>query len=206
MSRMSAAAAKALPFNSTALIPLSDGLDMSLKQTHFELFDLPQTFTIDTAKLDRQYRLLQSEVHPDRFAASADSERRLSLQYATQANEAYQTLKNPLTRARYLLQLKGIDTQEESNTAMPVDFLMQQMEWREALEEASKVANADDLEALKKQLLATEKSLQSILASALDDDHDDIVATETVRKLRFIDKAQQEVDQALEVLESLRES
>lgn len=175
---------------------------MNIQQTHFELFGLPPTFDLDTKKLDQQYRLLQSEVHPDRFAASADSERRLSLQYATQANEAYQILKNPLTRARYLLQLKGIDTQEESNTAMPVEFLMQQMEWREALEEAAETANAQELEALKKQLREAAKTLQSTLAGALDADRNDTLATETVRKLRFIDKAQQEVDQALEVLES----
>jgi molecular chaperone HscB len=175
---------------------------MNLQQTHFELFGLPSTFALDTKKLDQQYRLLQSEVHPDRFAASADSERRLSLQYATQANEAYQTLKNPLTRARYLLQLKGIDTQEESNTSMPADFLMQQMEWREALEEATQSADTYALEALQKQLRVAEKALQNTLASALDIDGDNTVATATVRKLRFIDKAQQEVDSALEVLES----
>jgi molecular chaperone HscB len=175
---------------------------MNLQQTHFELFGLPSTFALDTKKLDQQFRLLQSEIHPDRFAAAADSERRLSLQYATQANEAYQTLKNPLTRARYLLQLKGIDTQEESNTAMPVDFLMQQMEWREALEEATETANMTSLEALKLQLRDAEKTLQATLTSALDTDSDDTVATESVRKLRFIDRAQQEVDQALEALES----
>jgi molecular chaperone HscB len=175
---------------------------MNLQQTHFELFGLPRTFVLDGKKLDQQYRLLQGEIHPDRFASGSDSERMLSLQYATQANEAYQTLKNPLNRARYLLQLKGIDTQEESNTSMPADFLMQQLEWREAMEEAAQTANTHELETLKKQLRDTEKTLQNTLASALDVDGDNKLATETVRKLRFIDKAQEEIDRALEVLEA----
>ena len=101
---------------------------MNSLPNHFELFDLPQTFAIDLAKLDQVYRRLQGEVHPDRFATGSDSEKRQSLQLATQANDAYQTLKSPLLRARYLLQLKGIETLEESNTAMPASFLMQQME------------------------------------------------------------------------------
>lgn len=175
---------------------------MNPHQTHFELFGLPPTFALDAKKLDQQYRLLQAEVHPDRFANSTDSERMLSLQYATKANEAYQTLKNPLNRARYLLQLQGVDTQEESNTAMPSDFLMQQMEWREALENARQTENSHELIAVKKQLLDAEKALQTTLASALDIDSDLTLATETVRKLRFIDKAQQEVDHVLESLES----
>ena len=174
---------------------------MNLTQTHFELFGLPPTFAVDSKKLDQQYRQLQSEIHPDRFAASADSERRLSLQYATQANEAYQTLKNPLNRARYLLSLRGVDTQEESNTAMPTDFLMQQMEWREALEDARQAENVSELESLKTQLREAESALQATLTSALDSANDDALATTAVRKLRFIAKAQQEIDDALEALE-----
>jgi molecular chaperone HscB len=174
---------------------------MNSHQTHFQLFDLPTTFALDAKKLDRQYHLLQAEVHPDRFANSTDSERMLSLQYSTNANEAYQTLKSPLNRARYMLQLRGIDTQEESNTSMPADFLMQQMEWREALEDARQAANTSELEALKKQLRAAEKALQVTLANALDVNNDHALATETVRKLRFIDKALEEVDSALEKLE-----
>jgi molecular chaperone HscB len=175
---------------------------MNSHQNHFQLFDLPPTFALDAKKLDQQYRLLQAEVHPDRFASGTDSERMLSLQYATKANEAYQTLKSPLTRARYLLQLRGIDTQEESNTEMPTDFLMQQMEWREALEDAKQTANTHELVALKKQLRDAEAVLQATLADALDIESDNSLAAAIVRKLRFIDKAQQEVDHALETLES----
>jgi len=174
---------------------------MDTQKSHFDLFGLPQSFLIDLPQLDSQFRRLQSEVHPDRFATSSDHERRLSLQLATQANEAYQTLKNPLSRARYLLQLKGIDTLEESNTSMPVDFLMQQMEWREALEEAQAARNTDALDALLLELRTAEKSLYRVLEQAIDHEINDAVATDTVRKLKFIDKVQSEIEQAIETLE-----
>lgn len=174
---------------------------MDLKKTHFALFDLPQSFALDAAQLDSQFRRLQNEVHPDRFAAASESERRLSLQMATQVNEAYQTLKNPLSRARYLLQLKGIDTLEESNTAMPVDFLMQQMDWREALEDAKTAGDTDALDALLLELRAAAKALYAGLGVAIDQQTDDALATEAVRKLRFIDKVRSEIEHALESLE-----
>ena len=164
---------------------------------HFQLFNLPQSFAIDLAALDAQYRRLQSEVHPDRFAAGSDAEKLQSLQLATQANDAYQTLKSPLQRGRYLLRLKGIDTLEESNTAMPTVFLMQQMEWREAIEDAQNVAA---LEALQQEILDAEKTLQTKLGLALDH-NDDVVATESVRQLSFMDKLLTEIDSAIESLE-----
>lgn len=168
-----------------------------MNQNHFQLFNLPQTFAIDLGLLDSQYRRLQGEVHPDRFAAGSEAEKLQSLQLATQANDAYQTLKNPLQRARYLLQLKGIDTQEESNTAMPPTFLMQQMEWREAIEE---VGNVAQLEGLQQEIRDAEKSLQTKLGLALEQ-NDDAAATEAVRQLSFMDKLLTEIDSAIESLE-----
>src|SRR6185503_1893686 len=97
---------------------------------------LPVAYSVDPARLEASYRDLQSRVHPDRFAAGSEAERRVAMQWATRTNEAYRTLRDPLERARYLLHLRGYDTGEESNTAMPPDFLMQQMEWREAVAEA----------------------------------------------------------------------
>ena len=164
---------------------------------HFQLFNLPQTFAIDLATLDTQYRRLQSEVHPDRFAAGSDVEKLQSLQLATQANDAYQTLKNPLQRGRYLLQLRGLDTLEESNTAMPTAFLMQQMEWREAIEDAGNVAA---LEVLQQEIADAENALQTKLGLALDH-NDDAVSTEAVRQLSFMDKLLTEIDSAIESLE-----
>jgi molecular chaperone HscB len=90
-------------------------------RNHFELLGLPAVFGIDPARLDQRYRELQGRVHPDRFAAASEAERRVAMQWATRANEAYRTLRDPLARARYLLSLKGYDTGEESNTAMPPD-------------------------------------------------------------------------------------
>ncbi len=171
------------------------------QHNHFELFGLPQRFGIDDEQLNQQYRRLQGEIHPDRFAASPDSEKRQSLQLATQVNDAYQTLKAPLSRARYLLQLKGVETLEETNTAMPVDFLMQQMEWREALEEGRVAADVDALDALLAELRAVAKALYGTLAQALDVEVNDALAAETVRKLKFIDKVQSEIELAIESLE-----
>jgi molecular chaperone HscB len=173
-----------------------------MQRNYFELFSLTAAFSIDLDGLDQAFRQLQAEVHPDRFAAATDSERRQSLQWATHANEAYRTLKNPLSRARYLLQLHGVDTQEESNTAMPADFLMRQMEWREAIEEASASGDSALLDALARELRQEAKSLQGSLAQQLDEQAAYQQASDTVRKLRFLDKVQAEIDQAIETLEN----
>src|ERR1700733_11150756 len=121
-------------------------------QNHFDLFHLPQQFAIDAGALDSAYRNVQGQVHPDKFVSASEAEKRVAMQWATRANEAYQTLKNPLKRATYLCELHGVDLQTESNTAMPMAFLMQQMEWREALGEARADKDVDALEALDKQL------------------------------------------------------
>lgn len=101
-------------------------------QNHFELFQLPARFDVDMALLDAAYREVQGRVHPDRFVNASDAEKRVAMQWATRANEAYQTLKNPMQRARYLCELHGVDLQTESNTAMPMDFLMEQMKLLDA--------------------------------------------------------------------------
>jgi len=121
-------------------------------QNHFELFQLPQRFALDGAALDAAYREVQGQVHPDRFINASDADRRVAMQWATRANEAYQTLKNPLKRAAYLCELNGADLKAEANTAMPGGFLVQQMEWRETLQEARAEKNIDALEALEKDL------------------------------------------------------
>lgn len=172
-----------------------------MHQNHFELFGLPQKFEIDLPLLEQNYRKLQSEVHPDRFAAGTAAERLRSMQWATQANEAYQTLKSPLSRARYLLQLHGVDTQEDTNTAMPAEFLMRQMEWRESIEDAQR---ADDIATLEKLLITLRREtgdLSESLHHDLDGARDLLHAAETVRKLRFLDKVREEIEQAISDLE-----
>src|SRR5690606_13737442 len=161
---------------------------------HFQLFDLPVQFGLDLDQLNQRYRKVQSEVHPDRFAAATAAERLKSMQLATLANEAYQTLKQPTARARYLLQLQGIDTQEESNTAMPTDFLMLQMEWREALEEAVDNSDIAALDKLLLEMRKTARQLEQTLQQQLDHERALEQAAGTVRKLSFIDKAQADVE------------
>ncbi|WP_205192460.1 Fe-S protein assembly co-chaperone HscB, partial [Burkholderia sp. LMG 13014] len=101
---------------------------VSLKDSHFDLFHLPAQFALDETVLDAAYRTVQTQVHPDRFAAAGDAQKRIAMQWATRANEAYRTLRDPLKRASYLLSLRGVDIGAENNTAMEPAFLMQQME------------------------------------------------------------------------------
>jgi molecular chaperone HscB len=168
---------------------------------HFELFNLPVQFAIDLSTLDQNYRKLQGEVHPDRFAAGSGAERLKSMQLATQANEAYQILKDPTARARYLLKLQGIDTQEDSNTAMPHDFLMMQMEWREVLEEATDTHDIKTLDKLLAETRKTAKRFQQDLATQLGEAKELTLASGTVRKLSFIDKLQTDIEHAISRLE-----
>lgn len=170
-------------------------------ENHFALFDLPVTFAMDQAKLDANYRKVQSEVHPDRFAAASGAERLRSMQLATLANEAYQTLKNPVARARYLLQLHGIDTQEDSNTSMPADFLMLQMEWREAIEDATHAKDIEALDKLLREMRNTAKALQADLQQQLDHTQALQEASGTVRKLSFINKVQSDISHVISSLE-----
>lgn len=170
-------------------------------QNHFELFHLPQRFAVDMAALDRAYREVQSQVHPDRFVNATDAEKRVAMQWATRANEAYQTLRNPFKRAAYLCELNGIDMQVESNTAMPRDFLMQQMEWREALEDARASKDLEALEELETELRTARKSKVERIGELLDA-HDYEEAAGGVRQLMFLEKFGAEVHAALEKLES----
>ena len=166
-------------------------------RNHFELLGLPLAYRIDPPELERRYRELQSRVHPDRHAAGSDADRRLAMQWATRANEAYRTLRDPVDRARYLLQLKGYDTGEESNTAMPPDFLMQQMEWREAVAEARADGDGGRLEALREDLARNRGEMLAMLERALDRDAHFDAGCSLVRKLRFLEKLEEEIDEAL---------
>jgi molecular chaperone HscB len=171
-------------------------------KSHFALFGLPVGYDLDVAALDQTYRDIQREVHPDRFANAADAEKRIAAQWAMQVNEAYRTLKSPLARGRYLLKLNGIDTEEDSNTAMPVAFLMQQMEWREAVVAARNAHDDLALEQLAKDKRAEERALFSLLAEQLSVAATMREARETVRKLRFLEKLGEEIDLASEAIES----
>ncbi|HUP97411.1 MAG TPA: Fe-S protein assembly co-chaperone HscB [Usitatibacter sp.] len=167
-------------------------------RNHFELLGLPLAYALDAGRLEGSYRNLQSQVHPDRFAASTEAERRVALQWAARANEAYRTLRDPVDRARYLLGLKGFDTGEESNTSMPPDFLMQQMEWRESVAEARSGRDAARLEALRADLAGERDEMLHRLERAIDRDANYEAGCSLVRKLRFLEKLDAEIDEALE--------
>jgi molecular chaperone HscB len=174
----------------------------NLQQDFFSLFNLSACFQIDNVMLEQRYRALQAQVHPDKFSHLPEAERRLSMQWATRVNEGYQTLNTPLNRARYLLSLRGVDTQEETNTAMPVEFLMQQMEWREALEEAKQQKDMAALEELEQRMQHEVRILQQQLAADLDDTHDYAAASGIVRKLKFLEKFAEEIGSAFDELDS----
>jgi molecular chaperone HscB len=167
-------------------------------QSHFDLFGLAAAYALELEALEHSYREIQSRVHPDRFAHAGEAERRASLQWTTRVNEAYRTLKDPVQRARHLLELHGVDVAFETNTAMPPDFLIQQMELREALEEAR---NASALDALRRELSKEKQSLQEAIAEAIDVAKDYAGAAGLVRKLQFLDKLDSEIDAAYETIE-----
>ena len=166
--------------------------------SHFELFGVEPRFALDAGALERSYREIQSRVHPDRFAHAGEAERRASLQWTTRVNEAFQTLKNPVSRARHLLELHGVDVAFETNTAMPQDFLMQQMELREALDEAKDPAA---LEALRTRLDGERRSIENAIAEAIDVEKDYPGAAGLVRKLQFLQRLDEEIDAAYEAID-----
>ncbi|WP_422648849.1 Fe-S protein assembly co-chaperone HscB [Cupriavidus sp. H18C1] len=171
-----------------------------MKDDYFALFGLPARFTVDEAALDAAYRTVQSQAHPDRFAHAGDAERRVAMQWAAHANEAYRTLRQPLKRAIYLLSLRGIDIQAENNTAMAPDFLMQQMEWREALQDAVQQRDAAALDALLRSLRQEKRERQNALGGLLDAG-DDEAAAAAARQLMFVEKIEHDASEAIDRLE-----
>lgn len=172
---------------------------MDFNRDHFSLFDLPRRFAVDGVALDHRYREMQASVHPDRHAHLGDTEKRLAMQWSTHVNEAYQTLKKPLTRAGYLLKLAGMDVHHERT--MPTEFLIAQMEWREAVEEARAGGDEAALDQLhrriKKEMITQYGELERLL-----DRGDLMAAAGLVRQLMFQEKLLIDVDDALAALEA----
>ena len=173
---------------------------MSLSANHFELFNLPVTFELDNALLAARYRDLQRSAHPDNYANASEREQRLALQAAAQINEAFQTLKDPMLRARYLLELQGINPSDEKHTLKDVHFLMDQMELRENLAEIMK--QAQPFNALNHFIDRLEKNTAAQvqqLAKACEQNQWDAVA-QWVQKLQFFKRLREE---ALDLEETL---
>lgn len=167
----------------------------SLQDNDFDLFGLPQQFELDRAQLDERWKALQREAHPDRFAAEGAAAQRVAMQWSVRINEAYQRLKDPLKRAAYLCELRGQPVNAESNTAMPAAFLMQQMAWRETLEDTDDPGALQDL---ADEVAAERKSIQQLLGQLLDQADDPQAAVAQVRALMFIERFAAEVDAQLD--------
>lgn len=169
----------------------------SLQDTDFALFRLPERFAQDRAAIDARWKELQREVHPDRFAAQGAAAQRVAMQWSVRINEAYQRLKDPLRRAAYLCELRGAPIDAERNTAMPTDFLMQQMEWREALDDA---ATDHELEAVSSQLEDARRRMLRDIERLLDHDGDAAAAAQQVRAMMFIERFAHDVEQRFDQL------
>jgi len=172
-------------------------------QNYFDLFELPLSFDIDLPKLNSHYRELQKILHPDRYASASDQERRLSVQKSTQVNEAFQTLKSAALRARYLLELKGIQFNDEKDTSFDPAFLMEQMELRENLAAVKQAADPSgtlaellrDIEIRQQQMI---KKLQILFATNNEESLQE--AKQAVQKIRFLNRLQQEAEEMEEDL------
>lgn len=170
---------------------------MNLSSDDFELFGIPRRFALDRAALDARWHALQAEVHPDRFASEGASAQRLAVQWAVRVNEAYQRLKDPLRRAAYLCALNGAAIDAEDNTAMSPAFLMQQLEWREALEDAP---TAERVESIADEVAQQRRSALAQLERTLDTQSDWAEAAQQVRALMFVERFAEDVDRRLEAL------
>jgi molecular chaperone HscB len=172
-------------------------MNLNLQSSDFELFGLPERFAQDRAAIDARWKELQREAHPDRFAAQGPAAQRVAMQWSARINEAYARLKDPLKRAAYLCESRGAPINAENNTAMPAAFLVEQMEWREALDDARSEA---DVDALDGQLNRARKEALERIGQLLDEQHDALAAAQQVRALMFIERFGQDVQARLEQL------
>ena len=171
----------------------------SLQSSDFELFGLEQRFSQERAELDTRWKDLQRQAHPDKFAAQGAAAQRIAMQWSVRINEAYQRLKDPLKRAAYLCELHGAPVDAENNTAMPATFLMQQMEWREELDDAK---SAEDLDKISVQCKQAKRKVLQEIERLLDLALDYSAAVAQVRALMFIERFAADVDARLDRLEA----
>jgi molecular chaperone HscB len=171
---------------------------VNLQSNDFELFGVAPQFAQDRTVLDARWKDLQREAHPDKFAAQGAAAQRLAMQWSVRINEAYQRLKDPLKRAAYLCELAGVPVNAHTNTAMPLPFLMQQMEWRETLEEAQ---SAEALETLRHSVDMVKQDLLDQCGQLLDSQHDYSATVQRVREIMFLEKFMLDLDRALDRFE-----
>ncbi|MEJ5988676.1 Fe-S protein assembly co-chaperone HscB [Ramlibacter sp. PS3R-8] len=167
---------------------------MNLQSSDFDLFGLPQRFAQEPAAIAARWKDLQREAHPDKFAGEGAAAQRAALQWSVRINEAYQRLKDPLKRAAYLCELRGAPIDSENNTAMPPEFLMEQMEWREALDEAQ---GEGDLEEISGRVAERRREMLARIGQLLDLEGDAPAAAQDVRALMFIERFAEDVEARL---------
>jgi molecular chaperone HscB len=172
---------------------------MKLTDSDFEVFGLPPHQAQDRAVLDQRWKALQAEVHPDRFASEGAAAQRVAMQWALRVNEAYRRLKDPLQRAAYLCELHGAPIQAENNTAMPAAFLMQQMEWRESLDDARTLPQ---LQALEADVARHARELHTRLTHTIDQQADWPAAAAQVRALMFVTRFAEDIGRRVDALDS----
>ena len=172
---------------------------VNLQSNDFELFDLAPQFEQDRAAIDARWKDLQREVHPDGFATQDATLQRVAMQWSVRVNEAYQRLKDPLKRAAYLCELNAAPVNAQDNTAMPAEFLMQQMQWREALEDA---CSASDLDQLSAQVSSMKRELLQECRHLLDDQRDYLRAVQKVRALMFIERFEGDVNTRIDRIDT----
>jgi molecular chaperone HscB len=181
---------------------VSEGIvsgELTLASSDFDLFGLAATFDVDPDELDRRWKQLQRQVHPDHYSTQTTADKRLAMQWSLRVNEAYQRLKHPVRRAAYLCELNGVPIRAEGNTSMPADFLIQQMQWREELEAAHELA---DIEVLRQQVKNEMQILLQQCAQSIEQETQWVQAAESVRALMFIERFLQDVDNRLERIEN----
>ena len=172
---------------------------MKLDDDDFTLFGLPPRHALDRAALDARWRALQAEVHPDRFVGEGSAAQRVAMQWAVRVNQAYQRLKDPLQRAAHLCELRGVAIDAERNTAMPKAFLMQQMQWRDELDEARDLTAVEDLD---QRVADQQLDLQDELRATLDERGDAPAAAQQVRALMFVARFREDIRRRLEALDA----
>lgn len=172
-------------------------MSLNLQSNDFEIFGLSPRFAVDRAALDARWKDLQREAHPDRFATADAQAQRQAMQWSVRINEAYQRLKDPLKRAAYLCELHGAPIQAENNTAMPAAFLMQQMQWREDLDEAS---GLEDLERMADSVTVARRDMLQGLQTTADELQDWPALAKQVRALMFVERFASDVENRIELL------
>ncbi len=170
---------------------------MNLQSNDFELFNLPTTFAQERAAVDARWKNLQREAHPDKFAAQGAASQRIAMQWSVRINEAYQRLKDPVKRAAYLCELHHAPINAENNTAMPVAFLTQQIELREALDDAVSIEDLDEINVQAKKILLKQLSEVEQMIDTLKDYK---LAAQAVRALMFVERFTQDIGARYEAL------